>query len=176
MNYCCLFRAHPCTKISVQSCYRASQALQTLHPRRMHRPGDAGMESAGGLLPAVPCAAWAAAATAVHAPSSPGATAPAIPLPFLGSGSDTMPWIPAQPGQAELSSRWVRVRPELRAPVSSPAKRSSSSMPAPQTQLTFSTEFVFTFKYSPLALNLFTFWSGLKPQAEFLARTHGLQQ
>ena len=161
MNDYCLFQAHPCTKICAQSCYHTSQALQTSHRRRMqapssermHRPGDAGVESPGRLLPAVPCAPWGAAAAAVHGPASPGVAPPVIPLPFPGNGPDTAPWIAAQPGQAQLSSRWVRGSPELGAPVSSPAKRSSSSTPAPQIQLTFYTKFIFTLKYSPLALN-----------------------
>lgn len=128
--------------------------MQPPSSERMHRPGDTGMESPGGLLPAVPCAPWDAAAAAIHGPTSLGAAAPENPLPFPGNGSDTMPWIPAQPGQAQLSSHWVRGSPELGVPVSSPAKRTSSSTPSPQIQLTFSTKFVFTLKYSPLALNL----------------------
>lgn len=62
MNYYCLLRA---ILLSL-----ARQALQMSHqrrmqppsPERMRRPGDAGMESPGGLLPAVP---WDAAVAAV---------------------------------------------------------------------------------------------------------------
>lgn len=54
--------------------------------------------------------AWKALGCALCSPGCAGAHGPAaaaIPLPFLGNGSGRAPWIPAQPGQAQLSSCWV---------------------------------------------------------------------
>lgn len=61
---------------------------------------------------------------------------------------------PSTDWETQLSPHWVRESPELGAPVSSPAKRSLSSTPTPHIQLTSSAKFVFTLKYTPLALDL----------------------
>lgn len=161
MSYYCLFQAHLCTRIRAQSCHHASQALQTSRQGRVQPPSSEDALSRGHRhgkpqrghgrwlpsCPLLPGVLWSVVPQAWEWQ----------PLPCLGNGSDTVSWVPAQPG---LGSRWVRGSPELGAGlgVSSPAKRSLSSMRTPQTQLTFSTVCFYTEILSS-SVKPFAFWS-----------------
>lgn len=102
------------------------------------------------------CALWDAAVAAIRGPWSckPRSDSSSDPPSLCGKCVQHGVLDPSTHWEMQLSPCWVRGSPGLSAPVSSPARRSLSSTPAPHIQLAFSTKFVFTLKYSPLALNL----------------------
>lgn len=130
------------------SCCRASQALQTSRQsrlpsrssERLQRAGDAAIKSPRDCCSS--CGPWE------QQPQQ-------FPFPFLELGLTQALHLSQHDLNSHISAPcWAKRCLALSAPVPSTAKRSSSSAPALQIRLTFSTEFVFTLKYPPLALNL----------------------